>query len=100
MKFEEAMTNLRNDLKALIKADSEAKWIEQITAIDKKADDIVAAHKATADELQETKNSFVDYVKNYGFKNKSGEDESEPPQNKSLDDIMSEELKQFKEKEK
>lgn len=98
MKFEEVMTQLKNDLKGLIKSDSDTKFIEQITALDNKADEISAAHKAAQEELQETKNKFVEYVKSYGFKQPTGGEE-EPPANKSLDEIMSEELKQF-EKEK
>ena len=98
MKIEEVMKELKNDLKGLIKSDSDTKFIEQITALDKKADEISAAHKAAQEELQETKNKFVEYVKSYGFK-QPGSGEEEPPANKSLDEIMSEELKQF-EKEK
>lgn len=99
MKFQEEITKLKNDLKALITNDSDTKFIESITALDKELDNIVSAHKETETELQSAKNTLVEYIKNTGFK-KPASDDSTPPQEKDLDSVLKEELKQFNEKEK
>ena len=97
MNFNDKINEFKSKLKGLIDSNSSNEFIEKISSLDKDIDEVVDAHESTAKELQETKESLVNYVKNTGFKNPSGDTTPEPKEdNRSLDEIMEDCLKEIK----
>lgn len=97
MSFNDKISNLKSSLKSLIDGNSSAEFIEKISSLDKDIDEVVNAHEETTKELTETKEALINHVKSTGFSNPSNENPTEPNIPKSLDDIMQDSLKKFKE---
>lgn len=93
MKFEESISKLKSSLQGLLNNESSTQFIESISSLDKQIDEVVVAHETTAKELQDTKESFVKYVKEVGFTKPSADSNPVEPQTpKSLDEIMKDSL--------
>lgn len=97
MNFNDIINNFRSNLKGLINGDSSAEFIEKVSSLDKDIDEVVNAHEETTKELTETKEALINHVKTTGFSKPSNENPTEPNIPKSLDDIMQDSLKKFKE---
>ena len=97
MNFNENISKLKSSLKSLLDNNPNTEFIEKISSLDKQIDDVVNAHEETAKELHDTKESFVNYVKNVGFSNPSNDNPTEVKTPKSLDEIMQDNLNKFKE---
>ena len=91
-KFNEITNNLRALLKELTTADNAT----NIASLAKIVDEADEAYKAKDDELIETKSALVDFVKNTSFTKPNEEPAPQLPEEKSLDDIMLEELDKIK----
>ena len=100
MKFEDTISKLKSSLKGLLTENSSTEFIEKVSSLDKQIDEAVVAHETTAKELQDTKESFVKYVKETGFTKPSSDDPTKVETPKSLDDIMKESLENINKEEK
>lgn len=92
MKFEDIINNLRAQVKELTTADN----APAVASIAKNIDDAESAYKAQTEELNDTKSTLVDYVKNTSFSKPSEDIVPEPKPEPSLDDIMMEKLNDIK----
>lgn len=95
--FNDIINNFRSNLKGLLDGNSSAEFIEKVSSLDKDIDEVVNAHEETTKELTETKEALINHVKSTGFSNPSNENPTELDSPKSLDDIMQDSLKKFKE---
>lgn len=95
--FNDIINNFRSNLKGLLDNNSSAEFIEKVSSLDKDIDEVVNAHEETANELNETKEALISHVKSTGFSKPSNEDPTKIEAPKSLDEIMEDSLKKFKE---
>lgn len=91
MDFSELLSRIKNNLKDLTTADN----VEKISAIDKDIDSLNEAHTKQGEELQKTKDSFVNYVKDTGF-TKPSEDIDPTPKEISLDEAFNNAINNLK----
>ena len=93
MKFEDKIKEMRENLKNLLTQEN----LDQITTLDKGLDELESEHKSTQQALQDTKDSYIDYVKKTGFKGEVNNGEPKPEQNKSmsLDEAIEEGIKEI-----
>lgn len=93
MKFNDMISNLKASIKDLLTADN----AKEIASLDHTIDALVEAHESTLTELDEAKNTLLDFVKTTSFKEPSKEVPQPPQDDRSLDEIMNDELNNLKE---
>lgn len=100
MNFNDIINNMKSSLKSLVTTESSNEFIEKIGSLDKQIDEVVSAHENTTKELQETKDLYINAVKNFGFKTPSNDDPTKVEQPKTLDEIMKNNLDKIIKEEK
>ncbi len=95
--FEKILSETKTQLNGILSKDSSKEQIDTIAAINKKLDSMNEAFIKQTEENQSLKETIIEQVKNTGFaKSSSDKDDSGADQNqKSIDEIMSEELAKF-----
>ena len=92
--FLKVLSETKTQLQGMLTKDSSPEQIKVISEMDKKLDSLNEAFTEKTQENESLKNSLIEAVKNTGFKvSNSQTDDSGVDQNqKSMDEIMSEEL--------
>ena len=89
--YKEIANDIKSSLKNMLTADN----TDAITSLDKQIDELIEQHKAQENEIAEVKDKLIDVVKNTSFKTAS-KDAEIGAQDKSLDEILTEELNKIK----
>ena len=96
-KIEQMMSKIKAQLKESITSDSSIDEVNKIGAIDKTLDGIMEEVSKLEEEYNSLKDSYIEQVKNTGFKaNGSQDDDIGLGETKSLDDVLAEELNKIK----
>lgn len=92
--FEKLMSETKTQLKGMLDSNPSQEQIKVITELDSKLDSINEAFKGKEEEVNSLKDNLIEAVKKTGFKvNGSEHDDSGVDQNqKSMDEVMAEEL--------
>ena len=100
--FLKVLSETKTQLKEMLSKDSSKEDIEKITQLDKNLDSLNEAYDIKSQENDSLKDTLIESVKNTGFKvNGSQSDDSGVDQNqKSMEDIMDEELEKIVAKQK
>lgn len=91
MNFTELLSRIKNNLKDLTNADN----VEKISALDKDIDSLNEAYTKQGEELQKTKDSFVNYVKDTSF-TKPSEDAPIEQKEMTLDEAFNNAINKVK----
>ena len=91
MDFKELLSRIKDNLKDLTSADN----IEKIASLDKDINSLNECYTKQGEELQKTKDSLVNYVKETGF-TKPSEDVDPTPKEISLDEAFNNAINNLK----
>ena len=91
MDFKELLSRIKDNLKDLTSADN----IEKIASLDKDIDSLNECYTKQGEELQKTKDTLVNYVKDTGF-TKPSEDADPTPKEISLDEAFNNAINNLK----
>ena len=102
MDFKQLLSETKTQLKGMLTSESSQEQIKAISEIDKHLDSLSEAYETKEKEVSSLKDDLIASVKSTGFKvNGSQDDDSGVDQNqKSMDDIMAEELEKIVAKQK
>ncbi len=91
--FKKVLSKTKTQLKAMITKESSQEQINAITSVDKVLDSLNEAYQGKEEEVNSLKDNLIDMVKNTGFKvDGSKGDEDIDGNQKSMEEIMQEEL--------
>ena len=94
--FKKVLSETKTQLKAMLTKESSQEQINAITSLDKQLDSLNEAFKTKEEELNSLKDSLIEQVKNTSFKvDGSQADDSMDGNQKSMDEIMQEELEKI-----
>ena len=91
MDFKELLSRIKDNMKDLTSADN----IEKIASLDKDINSLNECYTKQGEELQKTKDSLVNYVKETGF-TKPSEDVDPTPKEISLDEAFNNAINNLK----
>ena len=99
--FKEVLSKTKAQLKGMLKSDSSQEDIKTISEIDKQLDSLDEAYQTKEKENLSLKDDLIASVKNTGFKvTNSKEDSGIDQDQKSMDQILAEELEKTIAKQK
>ena len=91
--FKKVLSETKTQLKAMITKESSQEQINAITSLDTQLDSLNEAFKTKEEEVNSLKDNLIDMVKNTSFKvDGSQSDDSMDGNQKSMEEIMQEEL--------
>ena len=95
--FKKVLSETKTQLKEMLTKESSQEDIERITALDKKLDSLQEEYDKKSQENESLKDTLIESVKGTGFKVKGSQsdDSGVDGDQKSMDDIMNEELEKI-----
>lgn len=97
--WKDILTETKSQLKALLNDKSSQEQISAITSLDKCLDNLNEVYNQKEEEVNSLKDNLIDMVKNTSFKVENSSNDDIVDQNqKSMDEILDEELKKIAKK--
>lgn len=98
--IEKILSEIKTQLKASITSEKSPEEVKDIAALDSKLDEVQKEYDALSKKYDDLKEVYIEQVKNTGFKPSTSDgNDGDPNGNKTMDEIMQEELDKI-EKEK
>lgn len=98
--IEKILSEIKTQLKASITSEKTPEEVKDIAALDSKLDEVQKEYDALSKKYDDLKEVYIEQVKNTGFKPSASDgNDGDPNGNKTMDEIMQEELDKI-EKEK
>lgn len=98
--IEKILSEIKTQLKASITSEKTPEEVKDIAALDSKLDEVQKEYDSLSKKYDDLKEVYIEQVKNTGFKPSTSDgNDGDPNGNKTMDEIMQEELDKI-EKEK